>query len=790
MNSPPPTGHPTTIPTAGSTTPGAPKTSSSDSVNADPTTTKAKAPEKKQSTSTQNSKSPVPAKRKRKPRPKSGLTTNSTYLATNPAVEHPTDIGALLAMLKSRLTLSQVDQIHKAYQHAERAHRGQFRKSGEPYITHPLAVASIVANMNLDAYSIICALLHDVLEDTPTTKEDLTKEFGEEIADIVDGLSKLNYLEFKTKEEAQAESFRKMLLAMVSDIRVILIKLADRLHNMRTLGSMLQHKQRRIALETLEVYSPIAHRLGMYSVKNELEDLGFRYAYPWRSRILEMHVEEAHKNRHHVIEKLVDKIKEALDEVGIKASVRGREKHLYSLYRKMRQKQLSFQEVFDMFAMRVVVNSVDECYRTLGICHNLYKPYPRKFKDYIAVPKENSYQSLHTVLAHSDVPVEVQIRTQEMDEFAESGVAAHWVYKDGEVNSAQHKTRQWLTSLLDMQRSSDNVHEFIEHVKVDLYPGEIYVFTPKGRIIQLPASATPVDFAYAVHSQVGSSCVAAKVDRRLVSLSTVLKSGQTVEILTSTAAKPSPMWLNFVVSAKARSAIRHHLRDLDHEKAVEFGERLINRALSRYEMHLEQINERGIKLLLKEFHYKELSELFADVGMGNHLPSLIAERLMQKHSGDSQSDQVPVKESTPLLIEGREGTVLSLSKCCRPIPGDNVQGLITAGKGIAVHRAGCRNIRRFRRRAREWVAVEWAAGLEGDFEAMILVNLENQPGALARISTVLSSLNANIEGIDFHNKGENNINIHFLLSLRDRRHLARIIRRIRNLPVVVSVKRI
>jgi len=728
-------------------------------------------------------------KRKRKVKGKKAAQPTRQVVPAEP-VKHPTDIGALLALLKARLTLDQVDQIHRAYLHAERAHTGQVRKSGEPYITHPLAVASIVAHMNLDHYSIMCALLHDVLEDTPSTKDDLAQEFGEEVADIVDGLSKLNYLEFKTKEEAQAESFRKMLLAMVSDIRVILIKLADRLHNMRTLNSMAREKQRRIARETLEVYSPIAHRLGMYSVKNELEDLGFRYAYPMRSSILESYVAEARKNRHHVIAKLVDRITEALQEVGISSSVRGREKHLYSLYRKMRQKQLSFQEVFDMFAIRVVVNSIDECYRTLGICHNLYKPFPRKFKDYIAVPKENSYQSLHTVLAHSGVPVEVQIRTVDMDEFAESGVAAHWVYKGGEANSAQQNASQWLTSLVDMQSSSDDVHEFIEHVKVDLYPGEIYVFTPKGRIIQLPASATPVDFAYAVHSQVGGSCVAAKVDRRLVSLSTVLESGQTVEILTSSNAKASPMWLNFVVSAKARSAIRHHLRDMDYEKAVEFGERLINRALSRYEMHLDEVSVRSIKLLLSEFHFRKRAELYAAVGMGNHLPSLIAERLMQKHSGDDQPEQMLVKETSPLLIEGREGTVLSMSKCCRPIPGDHVQGLITVGKGIAVHRAGCRNIRRFRRRDREWVAVDWAAELDGDFEAMILVNLENQPGALARISTVLSSLNANIEGIDFHNKGENNINIHFLLSIRNRLHLARIIRRIRNLPVVISVKRI
>lgn len=711
---------------------------------------------------------------------------------TDESAQAPQTIGELLAALEGRLSDDQLGQIQLAYQHAERAHEGQVRRTGRPYITHPLEVASIVAEMNLDHYSVMCALLHDVLEDTATSKEALASEFGEEVADIVDGLSKLNHLEFKSKEDAQAESFRKMLLAMVSDIRVILIKLADRLHNMRTLYAMSPDKQRRIARETLEVYSPIANRLGMYSVKNELEDLGFRYMYPMRSRILQHTVQQARKNRHQVISKLETRITTDLKASNINAKVLGREKHLYSLFRKMRDKQLSFQEVFDMYAIRIVVNSIDECYRALGICHNLYKPMPRKFKDYIAVPKENNYQGLHTVLSYADgIPVEVQIRTVEMDEFAESGIAAHWVYKEGEANNAQRKTHQWLTSLKDMQDIALDAHDFLENVKVDLFPGEIYVFTPKGRIIQLPAEATPVDFAYAVHSQVGNTCVTAKVDRRLAPLSTPLMSGQSVEIITSPTAKPSPMWLNFVVSAKARTAIRHYLRTIDREKAAEFGERLLNRALARYNLDLKSVSPRSIQLLLSEFHFAELRDLFVDVGLGNHLPSHIIERLMQKHTGasDDAEAESPTHETAPLMIEGREGAVLQLSKCCRPIPGDKLQAFITAGKGIAVHRAGCRNVRRFRRRPKEWVAVDWSAENKGDFEAMIVVDLVNRPGTLARISSTLSTMNANIEGMDFDNKGENNIVIHFVLSIKDRQHLARIIRRLRNLTVVLSVRR-
>jgi len=701
---------------------------------------------------------------------------------------------ALAKLLERIVPIFSADElalVEKAYGVAYEAHASQTRSSGEPYITHPISVAHIVLDMQLDYQSVMAALLHDVLEDTNTSRDDLVEAFGDEIATIVDGLSKLNYLEFKSKEEAQAESFRKMLLAMVSDIRVILIKLADRLHNMRTIGVLSRARQQRIGRETLDVYAPIAGRLGMFKIKNELEDIGFECCYPGRSRVLGAKVRQSHRNRNHVVSKIEDHIQANLRAKGIVASVTGREKHLFGLYRKMQRKQLSFQEVFDMFALRVVVDDIDECYRVLGIVHQLYTPIFSRFKDYIAKPKENGYQSLHTVLKYPDgIPVEVQIRTREMDEFAEAGIAAHWAYKEGKENVGhEQKAQFWLNTLIDMQSSTADTLEFVESVKGELLPSDIYVFTPKGKIIELPAKATPVDFAYAVHSQIGNTCVAAKVDRNLSSLSVPLESGQTVEIVTGAHTTPSPMWLNFVVTSKARTAIRHFLRQMDKSKAVEFGERLVKRALGRYDETPLGMPE-AMHSLLAEFGFKSEEELYLDVGLGHHLPSQIAERLVSKKNGDNtELAQMPFRETPPLLIEGREGSVLTLSKCCCPIPGDNVQGLITAGQGIAVHRAGCRNVSRYRRRPKEWVAVDWGPDIADSFEAEILVHLVNQPGALARITSTMSLMNVNIENMDFNNRGEGNIHIRFVLSVVDRKHLARIIRRLRNLTVVRGVNR-
>jgi len=719
------------------------------------------------------------------------LIENQTSSVSTDSLEWQAYSG-LLEQLNARFSTEQIAEISRAYALARDAHAGQIRSSGEPYITHPVAVAGIVFAMKLDHYSVMAALMHDVLEDTPVSRDDLVNAFGEEVTHIVDGVSKLNHLKFRSKEEAQAESFRKMLMAMVSDIRVIMIKLADRLHNMRTIGSLRADKRRRIGKETLDVYAPIASRLGMYTVKNELEDLGFRACYPMRSRILEATVDQAHRNREHIIERVAARIEASLSEKGISSTVTGREKHLYSLYKKMLKKQLPFQRVFDMLALRVVVGTTEECYQVLGLVHQLYSPIFSRFKDYIAVPKQNGYQSLHTVLNHGadGAPIEVQIRTQQMDELAESGIAAHWAYKDENAAPVHSLTPMWLSKLVDIQDSASDTVEFVENVKIDLFPGEIYVFTPKGKIIQLPRHATPVDFAYAVHSEVGNKCVAAKVDRRLSSLSVPLESGQTVEIITGPIIAPSPMWLNSVVTAKARTAIRQHLRAMDRSQAVEFGQRLLRRALGRHERSLDNMPEKIVKALLAERRFANVDELYIDIGLGLHLPSQIAERLIAMELGEGQeAPQLPVLETAPVLIDSAQSPTLYMSQCCHPIPGDNVQGFFTPGKGVAVHRAGCRNVRRLRRRPKEWVAVDWAPDIEGHFEVVVVCHLVHQPGALARVTSTMSLMNVNIENMEFSNRNEDDISIRFVLSVESRLQLARIVRRLRNLTVVRSVKR-
>jgi len=719
------------------------------------------------------------------------VTVNSDVTTSTAPIELQA-YAAFQDQLQQRFNTEQVNEVSRAYVVARDAHEGQTRSSGEPYITHPIAVAGIVFEMGLDHHSVMAALLHDVLEDTRVSREELVSTFSEELAHIVDGLSKLNHLKFRSKAEAQAESFRKMMLAMANDIRVILIKLADRLHNMRTIDALRPDKQRRIGKETLEVYAPIAARLGMFTIKSELEDLGFRASYPMRSRILEATVEQAHHNRVQVIDRVEARVMASLEEKGIEAIVTGREKHLYSLYIKMLKKQLPFQRVFDMSALRVVVGTVEECYQVLGIVHQLYTPIFSRFKDYIAIPKQNGYQSLHTVLNHGaeDTPVEVQIRTHEMDQLAESGIAAHWAYKENAELSAKEHTGPWLTKLIDLQQNSADTVDFVENVKVDLFPGEIYVLTPKGKVIQLPRDATPVDFAYAVHSQIGNTCVAAKVDRRLVSLSTPLENGETVEIITGPNEEPSPMWLNTVVTAKARTAIRQHLRDLDKTKAAEFGERLVRRALGRYEQSLDGISDKAMQALIAEFHFKSTVELYESVGLGVHLPSQIASRLIAKQQGGEVNEpQLPIRETAPVMIDSKSNPALYMSRCCHPIPGDNVQGFFTTGKGVAVHRAGCRNVRRYRRRPKEWVAVDWAPEVAGSFEVVVIVHLANQPGALARVTSTMSLMNVNIENMDFNNRGGDDISIRFVLAVEDRVQLARIVRRLRNLTVVRSVKR-
>ena len=702
--------------------------------------------------------------------------------------------SALQEKLRSRFDSEQMADVSRAFVLAREAHAGQQRSSGEPYIMHPVAVAGIVFDMGLDHMSVMAALMHDVLEDTPVSRDNLVAAFGEQVTHIVDGVSKLNHLKFRTKAEAQAKSFMKMLLAMVTDLRVIMIKLADRLHNMRTIGSLRPDKQRRIGKETLEVYAPLATRLGMFTVKNELEDLGFQACYPMRSRILAATVEQL-THRDQILDRVVARIDAMLSEKGIRAEVSGREKHVYSLYKKMLKKQLTFERVFDMLALRIIVDDVDTCYKVLGMVHQIYPPTFSRFKDYIAVPKQNGYQSLHTVLNHAaeNTPLEVQIRTRSMHVTAESGVAAHWAFKnDHEGDSKPLSTPYWLENLVNLQQNASDSVEFVENVKIDLYPGEIYVFTPKGRIVQLPRNATPVDFAYAVHSAVGNKCIAAMVDKTDVSLSTPLESGQTVKITTGEHIAVSPMWLNFVVTAKARTAIRHQLRELDYSDAIGFGERLLGRALARHDTSLKKLSEKVLKAFLSERRLDDQDALFADIGLGNQLPSQVAERLVVLHNVDVGENEVAVpavNDVAPVVINSAVSHTLYMAKCCRPIPGDQVQGFFTPGKGVAVHRSGCRNVRRFRRRPKEWVAVDWAADIKGQFEVVLTVHLLHQPGALARITNTMSVMNVNIENMDFNNRAEDDISIRFVLSVESRLQLARIVRRLRNLPVVRSVKR-
>jgi len=701
------------------------------------------------------------------------------------------------ANLRERLVTEynedQVALIDSAYHTARRAHAHQTRSSGLPYITHPIAVAALVLDMKLDPVSVVSALLHDVVEDTAVSKSAIEEEFGAEVADIVDGLSKLNKTEFRTREQVQAASLRKMFLAMVSDVRVILIKLADRQHNMRTLDALDTKRKRRIARETLDVYAPIANRLGLYAIKEELEELGFAAMYPLRKSLLDAVVKNAEKNNSYAMRQLITRVNDNLSDMGVDARVFGRRKSAYSIYRKKKEKQIPFDNILDIFALRIVVETVDQCYRALGVVHHLYTPIPRRFKDLIAVPKENGYQSLHTVCASShNIPIEIQIRTTEMDRVSESGNAAHWVYKDGRANYGEHKARQWMDGLLDLQSSASDSDEFIDQVKIDLFPREIFLFTPKRRVIELQSGSTPIDFAYAVHSEIGNKCVSALVDRKLVSLSTQLESGQTVEIQTSDTANPQPVWLNFVVTAKARSAIRHHLRNLDRSQARQFGERLLVRSLATYEVDLSAISEKVMETLCAEFRFQSNDELFIDIGLGNHMPSHISARLIALHNG-AKPETVPhqrqQQDIAPLMIEGEEGSVLSLAECCRPVPGDSVDGMLSAGSGVVVHRSQCPNLGRLKRKRKEWVRVAWPIETRIHYQSSIAVSLQNRPGALARVTSVISASGSNIDGVNFDNRGEDHIEIQFLLSVKDRQHIAKLIRRIRNVGVVHRVSR-
>lgn len=684
------------------------------------------------------------------------------------------------------LESNQVESIRRAYHFAEQCHEGQTRRSGERYITHPLAVAHVLAMMHMDYECIMAGLLHDVIEDTEMSKRDVIAEFGEPVAELVEGVTKLAQAAFETRQHAQAENLRKMLLAMSRDIRVIIVKLADRLHNMRTLGHLRPEKRRRIANETLEIYAPIAQRLGMNLMRCELEDLGFHVLYPIRYRVLADAVRKARGNRKEIVSQITASILNRMEQEGLSADIQGREKNLYSIYKKMVSKQLSFSEVMDVYAFRIIVDDVDACYRMLGVVHNLYKPVQGKFKDYIAIPKANGYQSLHTVLfGPFGVPIEVQIRSRDMDQLAEAGVAAHWLYKTGEGagNTLAHrKARQWLQGILEMQKGSGDSMEFLENLRIDLFPDEIYVSTPKGEILTLPRGSTAVDFAYAVHSDVGNSCVAARVGRHLVPLSSQLETGQSVEIITSPTSHPNPAWLNFVVTPKARTNIRNYLKHLQGEEAIQLGLRLLNKHLTAFSAALENVPTKRINALVKEYELENFDELLTELGLGNISALLVAQKLLQ--------EETPDKEPQALLIAGTEGMVVNFARCCHPIPGDPIHGFVSAGRGIIIHQRSCKNTTHLREQNEKWLDVAWAKEIHRDFPVDLLMHLRNQRGALATIASVISEAESNIDNVIVDERDGGYTHLRLTIEVTNRQHLARIIRRLRQLEMVERINRI
>jgi GTP pyrophosphokinase/guanosine-3',5'-bis(diphosphate) 3'-pyrophosphohydrolase len=705
-------------------------------------------------------------------------------------------IRRLTLMLDEYLDPAQVEEVRRAYRLANSAHEGQKRVSGEAYICHPISVSIILAGMRMDVRGIMAGLLHDVIEDTEVTREQLARDFGEEVAQLVDGVSKLTQLDSKSRAEAQAQNVRKMVMAMVKDLRVIMVKLADRLHNMRTLGVMAPHRRRRIARETLDIYAPIANRLGMNELRLELEDLGFAAFHPLRHRVLKREVKKSRGNRKEVVANIEAAIVNRLRDSGLGSTqVIGREKHLYSIYEKMRIKHLPFSEVFDVYAFRIITTNVDECYRALGVAHNLFKPVPGRFKDYIAVPKANGYQSLHTVLVGPyGQPLEIQVRTRAMHHMAECGIAAHWLYKSENEHASTFKNRahEWLRDLLEIQQHAGDSMEFLENLKVDLFQHEVYVLTPKGKIVKLPRGATIVDFAYAVHTDVGNACVSARVDRVLSPLQTALVNGQTVEIVTAPWARPNPLWLNFVVTAKARSAIRGYLRNFKKQEAVSLGRKLLEKELAARGMRLDDVLEARCVELLKALESPSRDALFEDIGLGNRLPFLVVRLLLQDESKPlaPRADGSEKAARNPLIIKGAQGMVVSLAKCCRPIPGDAIVGFFNPGKGIVVHSADCKNVIDLRKKQFSGLDVEWDKQVTGDFSVEIRLELFNKLGTLAKVASTISRMNANIENVQITNQDSELSTDIITLAVKDRAHLANVMRELRKLPVVLKISRV
>ncbi len=722
-------------------------------------------------------------------------------LADSLELERPQDklIRRLCSTLESYMDQNQINDICRAYLYGAEAHAGQFRKSGEAYICHPIAVAISLAEMRMDAKGIMAALLHDVIEDTHASKDDLGRLFSMEVAELVDGVTKLSKIDSKSRAEAQAENVRKMFLAMTKDLRVIMVKLADRLHNMQTLGSMPPEKKRRIARETLDIYAPIANRLGMNHIRHQLESLGFKALYPGRHAVLKNAVKKARGNRREIVEIIQNSIKNRLREAGLECEVEGREKNLFSIYQKMLNKKISFADVFDVYAFRILCDQPDTCYRALGVVHNLYNPVPGRFKDYIALSKANGYQSLHTILIGPyGVPIEIQIRTHEMHRMSESGIAAHWLYKSDsdkaesdKTEHAQARANEWLRELLEIHKSAGNSMEFIDNLKIDLYPQEVFVFTPQGGIIKLPRGATIVDFAYAVHTDIGNSCVSARVDKQLVPLQTQLENGLTVEVITTSWARPNPLWLNYVVTAKARSSIRAYLKNFKQQEAINLGRRLLEKELQGMNLQLDTIPSERVNKLLEVLSVNSMDALLEDIGLGNKMPFLVAKRLSQNDiSSTVRLDDNEQGVNSPLIIKGTEGMVVTLAKCCRPIPGDSIVGFFNPGRGIVVHHHECRNSSDSRKKQTGWLDVEWSKDTSGEFPAEIRIEILNQRGTLATIAATISELDSNIENVTVVDQ-DDRVSVDLItLTVKDRVHLANIMRRLKKLTIVLKITRV
>ena len=702
-------------------------------------------------------------------------------------------VEGLAEELSSYLDTHRINQVRRAYYYAEQAHEGQMRRSGDRYITHPLAVAHILADLKLDHQSLMAAMLHDVIEDTGIPKDALSDQFGDDVAELVDGVSKLTQIEFRSRAEAQAENFQKMTLAMARDIRVILVKLADRLHNMRTLGPMPYEKRQRIANETLDIYAPIANRLGMHSICTELEDLGFASLYPMRSRYISKAVDKLRGSHREIIDEIRGKLQEKLEERGMPGRILGREKHLNSIYNKMKFKQKSFHEIMDVYAFRIITDTEDDCYRILGAVHSLYKPLPGRFKDYIAMPKANGYQSLHTTLFGMHVNIEIQIRTEEMEHIANNGIAAHWMYKNepSSVTSVnQSRVDRWVKGLMEMRERADDSLEFIEHVKVDLFPDEIYVFTPKGKIMELPSGATPVDFAYAIHTDIGNATVACRVNRNLGSLSQPLQSGQTVEVITAPGARPNPAWLSFVVTGKARSSIRHVLKNQKRAESLELGKALLKKSLKGFGTSLSKIGESQVEAVVRHNQVSSLDDLVSEIGLGNRMAYLVARQLVSGAEVDADTaPQVP-SEGSPVTIRGTEGLLVRFASCCKPIPGDPVVGVMDSGKGMMIHSDTCSRLPDDNDGRARLTHLKWAKDITDEFSVELRVELERQRGVIAEVANAVAMADGNIERINVEEQNARLGVVSLVVHVNGRRHLARVMRRIRNIRAVTHINRV